>query len=128
MSTKATVTVEGRLQGSFCSKTVFDISQKVVSEIEIEVLGKRLDFAPIQQPINEPELRKDFEDSLGEGVLDGISGTNLLNILQINQRFTSNPTGRFFFPRSLFGVGMAVSKKRIINWKTKLYIKISTLK
>ena len=62
MSTKTTVTDEGRFQGSLCSKTVFSLSQRVLSEIEIQVLEKGLDFAPIQRSINEPELRKDFED------------------------------------------------------------------
>ena len=62
MSNKVTATDEGRLQSSFCSKTVFNLSQKVLSEIEIQVLEKRLNFAPIQKSINEPELRKDFED------------------------------------------------------------------
>ena len=62
LSTKAPVTDEGRLQGSFCSKTVFNLSQRVLLEIEIEVLEKGLDFAPIQKSINEPELRKDFEE------------------------------------------------------------------
>ena len=37
-STKATVTNEGRLQGSFCCKMVFNLSQTVLSEIEIQVL------------------------------------------------------------------------------------------
>ena len=40
-------TDEGRLQGSLCSKTVFNLSQRVLSEIEIQVLEKGLDFAPI---------------------------------------------------------------------------------
>ena len=62
LSTKATVTDEGRLQGSLCSKTVFNLSQRVLSEIEIQVLEKGLDFAPIQKSINEAELRKDFEE------------------------------------------------------------------
>ena len=62
LSTEATVTDEGSLQGFFCSKTVFNSSQRVLSEIEIQVLEKGLDFAPIQRSINEPELRKDFED------------------------------------------------------------------
>ena len=44
------------------SKTVFNLSQRVLSEPEIQVLEKELDFAPIQKSINEPELRKDFED------------------------------------------------------------------
>ena len=34
----------------------------MLSEIEVQVLEKGLDFAPIQKSINEPELRKDFED------------------------------------------------------------------
>ena len=37
---KATVTNKGRLQGSFCSKTVFNLSQRVLSEIEIQILKK----------------------------------------------------------------------------------------
>ena len=60
--TKATVTDEGRLQGSFCSKTVFNLNQRVLSETEVQVLEKGLDFAPIQESINEPKQRKDFED------------------------------------------------------------------
>ena len=62
LSTKVTVTDEGRLQGFFCSKTVFNLRESVLSEIEIQVLEKGLDFTPIQKSINEPELRKDFED------------------------------------------------------------------
>ena len=34
----------------------------MLSEIDIQDLEKRLDFSPIQKSINEPELRKDFED------------------------------------------------------------------
>ena len=58
-SIKAIVTDEERLQGSFCSKAVFHLSQRVLSEIEIQILEKGLDLAPIQKSINEPELRKD---------------------------------------------------------------------
>ena len=32
------------------------------SEDEIKVLEKGLDFAPIQNKVNEPELRKDFDE------------------------------------------------------------------
>lgn len=38
------------------------MSQRALSEIEIQVLEKGLDFAPVQRSINEPELRKDFDD------------------------------------------------------------------
>ena len=35
---------------------------KVLTDIEIKVIEKGLDFAPIQNIINEPELRSDFEE------------------------------------------------------------------
>ena len=50
------------MQGHFCSDTVFNLSNRVLSEEEIQVLEKGLDFAPIQRKIHEPELRKDFEE------------------------------------------------------------------
>ena len=34
----------------------------MLTDTEIKVLGKGLDFAPIQQKINEPELKQDFND------------------------------------------------------------------
>ena len=56
------VTEAKRLKGYFCSKSVFNLSKKVLTETEIRVLEKGLDFAPIQKSLNEPELRKDFEE------------------------------------------------------------------
>ena len=38
------------------------LSKKVLTDIEIKVLEKGLDYAPIQNKINEPELRRDFEE------------------------------------------------------------------
>ena len=61
-SSKMTVTDEGRLQGSFCSKMCFNLRQRVLSETEIQVLEKGLGFARVQKSINKPELGKDFED------------------------------------------------------------------
>ena len=58
--TKATVTDEGRLQSSFCSKTVFNLSLRVFSEIEIQVLEKGLDFAPIQKSTRAEKNVEDF--------------------------------------------------------------------
>ena len=55
-------TSDERIQGFFCSDTVFNLSNRVLSENEIKVLEKGLDFAPIQRKVNEPELRKDFEE------------------------------------------------------------------
>ena len=51
-----------RISCYFCSDTVFKLSQRVLSEDEIKVLEKGLDFAPIQNKVNEPELRKDFDE------------------------------------------------------------------
>ena len=42
--------------------TVFILSHRVLSDPEIKVLEKALDFAPIQRKINEPKLREDFEE------------------------------------------------------------------
>ena len=44
-TSRATLTDEGRLSGVFCSKTVFNLSHKILTEIEIKVLEKGLDFA-----------------------------------------------------------------------------------
>ena len=41
---------------------MFNLSKKVLTDIEIKVLEKGLDYAPIQNKINEPELRRDFEE------------------------------------------------------------------
>ena len=51
---------ENRLTGYFCLNTIFNLSNRVLSDNEIKVLEKDLDFAPIQRRINEPELRSDF--------------------------------------------------------------------
>ena len=53
---------EGPISGVFCSKTVFNLSPKILTETEIKVLEKGLDFAPVQRTLNEPELCKDFEE------------------------------------------------------------------
>ena len=55
-------TDHSRMKGYFCSDTVFNLSNKVLTEDEIKVLEKGLDFAPIQRKVNEPELRQDFEN------------------------------------------------------------------
>ena len=56
------VTSLGRLMGHFCSDTIFNLSNRVLSDAEIKVLEKGLDFALIQRKINEPELREDLEE------------------------------------------------------------------
>ena len=56
------ITNSDRISGYFCSDTVFNLSKKVLSDMEIKILEKGLDYACIQKIINEPELRTDFED------------------------------------------------------------------
>ena len=51
-----------RLTGYFCSETVFNLSNRDLSEAEIKVSEKGLDYAPIQNKINEPELMNDFNE------------------------------------------------------------------
>ena len=42
--------------------TVFNLSNRVLTDIEIKNLDKGLDFAPIYRKINKPELRQDFAE------------------------------------------------------------------
>ena len=47
----------------FCSETIFNLSNRVLTDTEIKVLEKgRLDFAPIQKKLIEPELKSDFNE------------------------------------------------------------------
>ena len=50
-------TDDSRMKGYLCSDTLFNLSNKALTEGEIKVLEKGLDFAPIQGKANEPELR-----------------------------------------------------------------------
>ena len=43
-------------------KTIFNLSHRVLTDAEINVLEKGLDFARIQWKINEPELKQNFND------------------------------------------------------------------
>ena len=56
------ITNSDRISGYFCSDTVFNLSKKVLSDMEIKILEKGLDYVAIQSKINQPELRRDFED------------------------------------------------------------------
>ena len=62
-SENANLSDESRISGYFCSDTVFNLINRVLSEREIKILGKGLDYAPIQRKINEPKLKSDFEES-----------------------------------------------------------------
>ena len=71
------------------------MSKKVLTNTEIRVLEKGLDFEPIQYKINEPELRTDFEESVRECVLKGIFGTNLPQHLLKFRRLSQSLPGNF---------------------------------
>ena len=84
-------TDDSRMKGYFCSDTVFNLSNKVLTEDEIKVLEKGLDFAPIQRKVNEPELRQDFE--------------NFCRCIKIDWHFQNEPSDNFserptFLPKS----------------------------
>ena len=55
-------TEQCRLTGNFVSDTVFSLSNKILSDTEIRVLEKGLNFTPIQNKLNEPELMRDFKE------------------------------------------------------------------
>ena len=51
-----------RIKGYFCSNTVFNLSNKVLSPTEISVLEKSLGFVPRPNIINEADLRRYFNE------------------------------------------------------------------
>ena len=57
--------VNGRLKGYFYSKTVFNLSRKVLKEAEIRVAEKGLALAPTPTRINESELKRHFNSKNG---------------------------------------------------------------
>ena len=61
-----------KTKGYFCSDTVFNLSRKVLNEIENKFLQKGLAFVPTPNIISEEDLRRDF----GEFSVNGISGIN----------------------------------------------------
>ena len=55
-----TRTDNGRLKGYFCSDVVFNLSHKVLTDLDISVFGKGPGFSPTPGFINEADLGKDF--------------------------------------------------------------------
>ena len=85
------ITSNNRLRGHFSSNAIFNLSHRVLTDAEIKILEKGLDFAPIQRKTNETELRKDFEKSCRR--------------IRIKWHFRSEPTSDFsntpaFTPKS----------------------------
>ena len=52
------ITSSNCLKGHFCSDTIFNSGHRVLSDAEIKIIEKGLDFFPIQKKINELELNK----------------------------------------------------------------------
>ena len=59
---KSPKSVFGKMKGYFSSKTVFNLSRKVLTETEIHDLEKGLGFAPTPTRINESDLKRDFNE------------------------------------------------------------------
>ena len=53
--------IQSRLNGYFCSNAVFNLSQKVLSDTEINIL-EDLDYTYIKNKVNEAELRRYFDE------------------------------------------------------------------
>ena len=53
---------EPRIEMHFCSDSVFNLSRRIFAETDVKVLEKGLNFTPIQNKINEKELRADFNE------------------------------------------------------------------
>ena len=86
-------TDDSRMKGCFCSDTVFNLSNKVLTEDEIKVLEKGLDFSPIQKKVNKPKLRQYFE--------------TFCRRMRIKWHFRNEPSDNFserpaFSPKSLW--------------------------
>ena len=51
---------DGRLKDYFCLDVIFNLSHRVLSEMEIEALGKGLGSSPKPLFINEAHFKKDI--------------------------------------------------------------------
>ena len=56
------ITSSNRLKVHFYLDIIFNLSHRVLSDAGTKILEKSLGFAPIQRKINEPELRKGFQE------------------------------------------------------------------
>ena len=84
---------DGRLKGYFCSDVVFNLSHRVLSELEIEVLGKGLGFSPTPSFINEADLKRDFANFSRKMRCSGISELISVKTLVKHQLFTLSLLG-----------------------------------
>ena len=52
-------------KGYFCTETIFNLINRGTCDSKIKLFKKGLDYAAIQRKINEPELRKNFNEFCG---------------------------------------------------------------
>ena len=50
-----------RMEGKFVSKNVLNLSNRVLTESEIKILGKGLNFAPTPEKLDRYQIKKDLE-------------------------------------------------------------------
>ena len=90
LPTKATISDEGCLVGSFSSKTVFILNQRESSDIETQVLEKGLTFQQFGDTLMNQSFEKILKSLLGKCVLNGTFEANLQKIFLINLNFALN--------------------------------------
>ena len=85
-----------RLTGYIGFETAFNLNNRAaLSDEEIKVLEKELDYVPIQNKINEPELRNDFNEFCRKMPLKGYFRnevtSNFSKVLAFRPKSTWNP-------------------------------------
>ena len=93
LPTKATITDEERLTGSFCSKTVYNLSQRALSDIEIRFWRKGCTFHQFRDHSMNQSFKKISKSLLGKCVLNGTFETSLQKIFLIKLYFVLNLVG-----------------------------------
>ena len=86
------ITSNNHLRGYFSSNTIFNLSHRFLTDPEIKILEKGLDFAPIQRKTNETELRI-LKNPVVALESNGIFEVNLLQTLAIQQPLLPNLRG-----------------------------------
>ena len=61
MSNNPGLSDESRIISHFCFDTIFNLRSRVLSENEIKIFKKGLDFTDIQRKVKKPELKQGFE-------------------------------------------------------------------
>ena len=105
-----------RIGGCFCSDTVFNLSSKVLTDTEINILEKGLDFAPIQNKINQPELRKDFEEFCRRMRINWYFRNDISENFSEKPEFTRKSKWKPPRGHSSLEVFLSQIEKELLNW------------